>query len=278
MLAFPRQPIAVAHVVSTVLVFGILSNGLFTGGARVVHEREAHILRRFKVAPVGAVPLLVSSMLTGVVMYTPSTLLTLVIARVGYGAPFPDDMVSFLVLIVLGTIAFRAVGLILGSVANSPQEANILVQLVYLPLLFLSGAMIPLAQLPASAQVAAQFLPASYLMVALQGILLRGEGLIQNWQAVVALVVSTIVATFISIQVFRWQPKEKIRGAAKIAVVAVLCPFVVLGMLDFHTRDHLRKGEELWQQAKPIFGRMPLTAGSPGASPCPPAPVIRTGG
>ncbi|HMC60296.1 MAG TPA: hypothetical protein VKJ01_13990, partial [Candidatus Solibacter sp.] len=42
----------VAYFVSTVLVMGILGNGLFGAGMRSVQEREADILRRFKVTPI----------------------------------------------------------------------------------------------------------------------------------------------------------------------------------------------------------------------------------
>jgi ABC-2 type transport system permease protein len=42
----------ISYVVSLVLVMGILGNGLFGAGLRAVQEREANILRRFKVAPI----------------------------------------------------------------------------------------------------------------------------------------------------------------------------------------------------------------------------------
>ena len=52
----------ISYVVSLVLVMGILGNGLFGAGLRAVQEREANILRRFKVAPISPAPLLVASL------------------------------------------------------------------------------------------------------------------------------------------------------------------------------------------------------------------------
>ena len=52
----------VSHVVTMVLVFGVLGSGLYGAGLRAVSEREPNILRRYKVAPITPAPLLVASM------------------------------------------------------------------------------------------------------------------------------------------------------------------------------------------------------------------------
>ena len=46
----------IAYFVSTVLTMGILGNGLWGAGMRSVQEREANILRRFKVTPISPLP------------------------------------------------------------------------------------------------------------------------------------------------------------------------------------------------------------------------------
>src|ERR1051325_1903184 len=55
----------ISYFVGTVLVMGILGNGLWGAGMRSVQEREANILRRFKVTPISPVPLLVASLVSG---------------------------------------------------------------------------------------------------------------------------------------------------------------------------------------------------------------------
>ena len=71
---------AILQVFTMVTVIGILGNGLFGGGMRAVQEREANILRRYKVAPISPLPLLVASTVTGLVVYLPCVLLMLVVA------------------------------------------------------------------------------------------------------------------------------------------------------------------------------------------------------
>src|SRR5438309_2340157 len=60
-----------AQVVTMVLTIGILGGGFFGAGLRAVMEREANILRRFKVAPITPGPILASSLVTGLIHYLP---------------------------------------------------------------------------------------------------------------------------------------------------------------------------------------------------------------
>ena len=41
-------------------MIGILGNGFFGAGMRAVQDREANILRRFKVTPIGPLPILLA--------------------------------------------------------------------------------------------------------------------------------------------------------------------------------------------------------------------------
>lgn len=237
----------ITYVVSMVLVLGILGNGLFGAGMRAVQEREANILRRFKVAPISPTPILTASIVTGWAIYLPAVLITLSLAHFLYGMPFPRRWLELLALITLGLCAFRSIGLILASVANSMQESNILIQLFYMPMLFLSGATFPLTLLPGWAQIVSQFLPASYLVTGFQGIFIREESFLENWPAACALVVTMGIALFISRQLFRWEKQEKIRPIAKAWVLAVMLPFLIMGSHQAFSGDQIQKAKVLWR-------------------------------
>ena len=221
--------LGIPHIVSMVLILGILGNGLFGAGVRATQEREANILRRYRVTPISPTPLLVASMMTGWVVFIPTILITLGLAHFVYGMPIPEHWLSLVVFISIGVIAFRAIGLIIASVANSMQESNIMVQILYLPMLFLSGATFPADMLPEWAQVTAHFLPTSYLVSGFQAIFHRNESLWENLSSILALIATIVLATFVAAQLFRWEKDEKIRSSAKLWVLAVLLPFVILG-------------------------------------------------
>jgi imidazolonepropionase-like amidohydrolase/ABC-type multidrug transport system permease subunit len=239
-----------AYVVSMVLVLGILGNGLFGAGMRAVQERENNILRRYKVAPITPTPILVASMVTGWAVYLPAVIMILAIAHFHYGMPIPNRMLSLFLFASVGIVSFRSIGMILASVVNSMQESNILIQLLYMPMLFLSGATFPISSLPHWAQTFSQFLPASYLVTGFQGIFLRNETFFENKIPVLALLITLCLATFVSSQLFRWEKEEKIRSSAKLWVLAVLAPFIVLGSYQIYSHDHLRKAQALWRNVR----------------------------
>ena len=230
MLHAGKDPKAMVYVVSMVLVLGILGSGLFGAGMRAVQEREANILRRYKVAPITPLPLLFASMVTGWVIFIPSVIVILALTHFRYGMPLPPHMISLLIFISMGVVTFRSIGLIVASVVNSTQESNILIQLLYMPMLFLSGATFPLESLPWWGQIISKFLPASYLVSGFRAIFLNHESLLGIWPSVTALIITLTVATFVSSKLFRWEKEEKIPGKAKLWVLVALLPFLILGV------------------------------------------------
>ena len=239
---------AITQIVTMVTVIGILGNGLFGAGMRAVQEREANILRRYKVAPITPLPLLVASTVTGLIVYIPYVLLMLVLAKVIYGMVIPANLGTVILFIMLGVTALRSIGLIVASVVNSMQESGILTQIVYMTMLFLSGTTFPSSMFPGWLLTATQFIPSTWLVTGLQGILMRQETLAANWQAVGALLLTTAVGLLLSVKLFRWEKEEKIRPAAKLWVLAVLLPFAVLGAWQTHAKDNVRKTKVLDRQ------------------------------
>src|SRR5450755_3656153 len=78
---------AIIQVLTMVLSIGILGTGFFGAGIRAVQDRETNVLRRFKVAPISAAPMLVASLLTGLLNFLPSALLMILLSHYIYGMP-----------------------------------------------------------------------------------------------------------------------------------------------------------------------------------------------
>lgn len=220
---------AMTYVVTMSITLGVLGNGLFGAGIRSLQEREMNILRRYKVTPITPVPLLVASMVTGWFIFIPYIVLVICLAHFLYQMPWPSQFASLLVFMSVGLIAFRSIGLVIASVANTMQEGTILVQLCYFPMLFLSGATFPAEMFPRVLQIISNFIPATYLVFGMRGIMLNHENLITDWKWLGALIITTIVGLIVGAKLFRWEKEEKIRRSAKIWIAAVLLPFLLLG-------------------------------------------------
>ncbi len=229
------------QIMTMVIMISVLGNGLFGAGIRAVQEREANILRRYKVTPIGPAPLLVAQTAVGWILFIPFVVLLFGLSHYGYGMDWPRNMLSILIFVSLGILAFRAIGMILAAVANSMQESQIMVQLIYLPMLLLSGATFPSWMFPSWLLIVTQFLPATYLVSGVQGMLLKQESIMANWMPSLALVATTILGLFIAFKLFRWEKEEKIRSSAKLWVGAVMLPFLVLGVWQAHSQQNVAK-------------------------------------
>ena len=133
-------------------------------------------------------------MVTGVILYLPGLIITLILANRLFGMAVPPNLASLFIFAIIACVAFRSIGLIIASVVNSSQESLILIQPLYMAMLFLSGATFPLSFFPDWLQIVTQFIPATYLMTGISGILQQGESVLHNWQSVIALIVTAAVA------------------------------------------------------------------------------------
>ncbi len=244
---------AIVQIVTMVLTIGILGSGFFGAGMRTVMDREANILRRFKVAPITAAPILISQMVVGLVHYVPVTVLMLSLAHFIYGMPVPTNSGSLAIFLLIGVCAFRAMGSIIGAVANSMQESQIIIQLLYFPMLFLGGATFPISIMPNWLQMVSQFIPTTYLSLGLNGILQGHETIWQNREnlgAAGALLLTAVVGMFLAVKLFRWEKEEEMKGSAKAWLVVVLAPFLLAGAWQSYSKGNMEKGKILTREMR----------------------------
>src|SRR2546430_6433344 len=233
-----EQGSRIIQVITMVTAIGVLGNGLFGAGLRAVQDRETDVLRRYKVTPITPVPLPAASMVTGVILYLPGLIVNLILANRLFGMTIPSNLGSLFLFAIIACVAFRSIGLIIAAVVNSSQESLILIQPLYMAMLFLSGATFPLSFFPDWLQIVTQFIPATYLMIGLAGILQHGESVMHNWQAVIALGITALIGLFIATKLFRWEKEEKLRNSAKLWVLAALAPFLILGIYQSRSEEH----------------------------------------
>ena len=238
------------QIVNLVLSLGVLGSGLFGVGMRAVQDREQNILRRFKVAPIGPGAILVSGLVTSLALQLPNMAFIVALAHGMFGAPWPPQPISLIIFVSLGLLAFASIGGIIAALVNSMQEGILLTQLFYFPMLFLSGATIPLTVMPAWLQTVAQFIPMTYFTTGLQPILRGKETLLDNLTSAGALALTAALGTFLAAKLFRWEKEEKLRASAKLWLLAVLGPFFVLGAWQIHAKTNIAKAKVLGREAQ----------------------------
>lgn len=225
--------------------------GSFWGlSIQLVTFREQGILRRFRLAPIGAAAMLASSVLSNYFLTLPTIVLEFALARWIFGLKDFGNLWSVLLLVSMGTITFASFGLIVASVTNTMQETQVINNVIWSLFLFLSGATVPLLIMPVWVQKASLFLPATYLVTGLQQAVVLGAGLWQVKLEIISLAVGAITAFVISAHLFRWESEEKVTRRAKLMALATVIPFLLLGAWENATGNLRRQAQAVYQQMR----------------------------
>jgi ABC-2 type transport system permease protein len=225
------RPGMISYILGSILTVTVM--GSFWGlSVQLVTFREQGILRRFRLAPVGAGPMLASSILSNYVLVIPSVVIEILICRWAFHMETWGNLWAMFLLVTLGSTAFSAFGLIVASVTNTMQETQVINQLIWSAFLFLSGATVPLAVFPGWIQRVSLFLPSTYLATGLEFAATNQASGSEILTDVVALAVGILVSFEISRQLFRWEPESKVHARAKLWVLAAMIPFLAFGAYE----------------------------------------------
>ena len=151
------------YLLASYTTFGVIGPGLFGFGASLAIEREGGLLtlKRALPMPPGAYLLGKMVMAMAVASLVVTLLLTLGLT-VGGVHLAPARILAMLATGAFGVLPFCALGMFVGTLIKG-QGAPGLLNLVYLPMAFLSGLWLPLSMLPKVLQTLAPIWPSYHL-------------------------------------------------------------------------------------------------------------------
>ncbi|TDK24404.1 ABC transporter permease [Luteimonas aestuarii] len=183
---------AAEYLLATYGVFGVVGAAMFGFGVTIAIDREQGFLRlkRALPTPTGA-PLLAKMAMAMVFCAVISLVLALLAVAVAGVRLSPGQWALLLVVNVLGSLPFAAIGLYIGTLVGG-NAAPAVLNLIYLPMAFLSGLWLPLTMLPAIFGKLAALWPAYHLGQAALKVVGHDAGQ-PLWLHVVVLLVVTVV-------------------------------------------------------------------------------------
>jgi ABC-2 type transport system permease protein len=151
------------YLIATYGAFGVIGASLFGFGVSVAVERGQGWLEVKRTTPMPIGAYFVAKLAMAMIF---SAIIVLLLMTVGatFGGVKLELLQSLALLgvLVAGSITFCALGLALGFIAG-PNSAAPIVNLIYLPMAFLSGLWVPIWFLPKPVQTLALWLPPYHL-------------------------------------------------------------------------------------------------------------------
>ena len=165
-----------AYMLATYGTFGIMAPALFGFGVGVAMEREHGILAMKRVAPMPPMAYLFAKAVMAMLFALIIALLLFVLSAAFGGVALPHgEWFLLMFALIIGTLPFCALGLAVGLRVGGQASAAI-INVIYLPMSFLSGLWVPLQFFPHWLQQIARIFPAYHLGQIALGIVHQGDG------------------------------------------------------------------------------------------------------
>ncbi len=169
-------------VVPSLIALSILWTGVLCGAILMVIEEEEGMRTRLGLTEMGPFALVGSKLLLATAVVFVQSAVMLLIAMAIFGV-FASNAPLALLVIAVSSFSCIGIGLVIAAFARQVAGAVILSVLVSFPLIFMTGVVFPLSQMPAFMQCIARAIPLTYAVEALSGVMLRGETLADvAWQ------------------------------------------------------------------------------------------------
>ncbi len=197
-----------------VLLAGLIgygcANTAFAGLAiTLVIRRESGVLKRLRATPLPA-PTYLSAVLTSALATFALQVVALVaLGSVLYGASLPERPISLVGAVLAGTAAFAGLGLAAAALIRSAEGSSAVVNVIVLPMAFLSGAFGPTRDFPRWLQAIADVLPLKYFIEIVEGVLLLGEPVWADLGALAVLAAWGAGGVLVAWFRFGWEPRER---------------------------------------------------------------------
>ena len=202
------------HPAPDVLLAGLLGYGIantaFAGlTIQLVVRRESGVLKRLRSTPLPQGTYLAAALASTLAVFALQFVAIFALGLVLFDVDVPSDWGSLLLTAVVGVAAFAGIGLGAASLIRSAEGSSAVVNVILLPMAFLSGSFGPTEDFPSFLQAIGDVLPLTYLIDALESIYLDDEHVWQQLGSLAVLAVWGVVGLAVAVRRFGWEPRER---------------------------------------------------------------------
>lgn len=154
----------------------------------IVREKELGTLEQLNVTPLRRWELVVGKLFPYGVIAMVDVLLVVAVAVFWFEVPLRGSFVLLLAMSLLYVLCTLVLGLFISTISDTQQQAMMTATFFFLtPMIYLSGFIFPIENMPRAIQLFTYLIPLRYFLVIVRGIFLKGVGLDLLWPQALAL-------------------------------------------------------------------------------------------
>jgi ABC-2 type transport system permease protein len=182
----------------------IMQLGLFSVAFGFVQLKRTGALRRLFATPTSPSYFLSAQVLSRLII---GLVQVAILFGVGiwFGLQMFGDYATLLVIVLIGSAIFLAVGFAIAGWAKNEDQAAPVANIVSLPMMFLSGVFFPRDAMPDFLAAITQFMPLTYVNDALRAVVNEGAGLLSLGPQLLGMTVWMVITFVLAVRMFRWE-------------------------------------------------------------------------
>jgi len=156
---------------------GVMMSGLTAIGTALAREREIGTLDGLLMAPISRASIILGKTLAQTIRNLLQGALIITLAILVFNVHIRGNPLLIAAILVLGTLAFLGLGILATSIAREQESAQFILGFLQFPMMFLSGILFPIEQMPVPLQMVSRVLPLTYAIDALRKVMILGSGI-----------------------------------------------------------------------------------------------------
>jgi ABC-2 type transport system permease protein len=203
--AFRAERRYIDFVVPGLIGFSLMSTCLFSIGVVVVSYREKGKLRRLSVTPLPKYIFISGQIANRYIIVLLQALLLIGVALLLFKVEMVGNPFTLFIVLSLGMLCFISIGYAIASMAKTTESASGMANVLFFPMIFLSGVYFSVENMPLFLQPVIAFLPLTHLVYALRSVFNEGAALIDVLPQLAILLVWFSACFIFSIYKFKWE-------------------------------------------------------------------------
>ena len=169
----------------------------------IVREKERGNIEQLLVTPIKPFELMIGKIIPYICIGMLIALSVIEVARFLFHIPVRGSPLTLLFLTFLFLTVCLGIGLLASTVADNQQQASQIIMFFIAPSILLSGFIFPRETMPQLVFYMGYFIPLTYFVIIVRGIVLKGLGLFDLWEQVLPLLFLAILILGLSISRFQ---------------------------------------------------------------------------
>ncbi len=191
-------------MVPGVLVLILLLTTTNLTAMAIVKEKEIGTLEQIMVTPIRPFELILGKLVPFTLIGFVDVCLVLLVMVFGFGIPIKGSILLLFVLTGFFLLTSLGIGLFVSTISRTQQQAMMTAMFgLLMPMMYLSGFVFPIDNMPPLLQFVSLGIPMRYYLVIARSIILKGVGLETLWPEALVLLIMGSLILFASVKRFR---------------------------------------------------------------------------